>query len=151
MNSRRLIARPRSGRRIVAVQTGRLEVVRLAQGNVRFGSKADIAALPINVRYTPESGHRRVRVPRPLCAKSGLMQCSISSNDEGTRDEGGAEHRTVERPSSAWRFPGGRVLCHGVQNRPIKGREFIFQPAAECLDLRAIAAALGTNEMVGAA
>jgi hypothetical protein len=26
-------------------------------GNVRFGSKADIAALPINVRFTPKSGH----------------------------------------------------------------------------------------------
>ena len=25
--------------------------------HVRFGSKADIAALPINVRFTPESGH----------------------------------------------------------------------------------------------
>jgi hypothetical protein len=26
--------------------------------NVRFGSKTDIGALPINVRFTPESGHR---------------------------------------------------------------------------------------------
>jgi len=26
--------------------------------NVRFGSKADIAAPPINVRFTPESGHQ---------------------------------------------------------------------------------------------
>jgi hypothetical protein len=25
--------------------------------NVRFGSKADIAASPTNVRFTPESGH----------------------------------------------------------------------------------------------
>jgi len=25
--------------------------------NVRFGSKADIEARPINVRFTPESGH----------------------------------------------------------------------------------------------
>ena len=25
--------------------------------DVRFGSKADIAAPPINVRFTPESGH----------------------------------------------------------------------------------------------
>ena len=28
-----------------------------APGNVRFGSKADIAASPTNVRFTPESGH----------------------------------------------------------------------------------------------
>ena len=60
----------------------------------------------------------------------------------------GAEHRTAE-PSA--RFPRGRVLCQGVQNRPIKGREFIFQPAPECLDLRAMAAALGAHEVVGAA
>ena len=26
--------------------------------NVRFGSKADIAAPPTNVRFTPKSGHR---------------------------------------------------------------------------------------------
>src|SRR6516225_3487043 len=26
--------------------------------NVRFGSKADIAALPIDVRFTPKSGHQ---------------------------------------------------------------------------------------------
>src|SRR6516162_6657268 len=86
-----------------------------------------------------------VKTECPLCAKSRPMKCSINCNDEGP------EHRTTERPSSAWRFPRGRVLCHGVQNRPIKGREFIFQPAAECLDLRAIAAALRTHEVVGAA
>jgi hypothetical protein len=83
--------------------------------------------------------------------EADFTQCSINCNDEGTCDEWGPEHRTAERPSSAWRFPRGRVLCQGVQNRPIKGREFIFQPAAECLDLRAIAAALRAHEMVGAA
>ena len=48
-----------TGNRIVAGQTRRLEVVKLALGNVRFGSKADIAASPTNVRFTPESGHRQ--------------------------------------------------------------------------------------------
>jgi hypothetical protein len=38
-------------------------VVKTALSNVRFGSKADIAAFPINVRFTPESGHRAAIVP----------------------------------------------------------------------------------------
>jgi hypothetical protein len=32
-------------------------VRRIFRRNVRFGSKADISACPINVRFTPESGH----------------------------------------------------------------------------------------------
>src|SRR6516164_5942509 len=55
MNSRRLIAPPRPGSRIVAGQTGRLEVVGLALGNVRFGSKADISECPTVVRFTPKA------------------------------------------------------------------------------------------------
>src|SRR6516162_1224148 len=39
--------------------------------HVRFGSKADIGALPINVRFTPKSGHWNSVVEYPLCAKSG--------------------------------------------------------------------------------
>jgi hypothetical protein len=39
--------------------------------NVRFGSKADIAAAPINVRFTPESGHSAARSRCPLCANNG--------------------------------------------------------------------------------
>ena len=42
INSRRLIAPPRPWRVIVAGQAGRMEVVRLWVGNVRFGSIADI-------------------------------------------------------------------------------------------------------------
>jgi hypothetical protein len=38
---------------MVAGQTGRLEVVRLWTGNVRFGSRADIAVRLRNVRFTP--------------------------------------------------------------------------------------------------
>ena len=56
---------------MVAGQTGSLEVEGSVLGNVRFGSKADIAAPPINVRFTPKSGHRLARAPCPLCAKSG--------------------------------------------------------------------------------
>ena len=38
--------------------------------HVRFGSKADIGARPINVCFTPKSGHHRARSPCPFCAKS---------------------------------------------------------------------------------
>jgi hypothetical protein len=53
MNCRRLIAPPRSG--IVAGQTGRLEVARSKSGDVRFGSKADIARCNFDVRFTPKA------------------------------------------------------------------------------------------------
>jgi hypothetical protein len=49
---------PGLGRGIVAGQSGRLEVDRLALGNVRFGSKADIRVVHHHVRFTPKSGHR---------------------------------------------------------------------------------------------
>ena len=39
--------------------------------NVCFGSKADIGARPVNVRFTPKSGHRNSAAECPLCAKSG--------------------------------------------------------------------------------
>jgi hypothetical protein len=51
---------------IVAGQTGRLEVVKTALSNVRFGSKADISVVVIDVRFTPESGHRSARRQCPL-------------------------------------------------------------------------------------
>jgi len=37
-------------------------------GYVRFGSKAGIGLLPVDVRFTPKSGHCRVTVRCPLCA-----------------------------------------------------------------------------------
>jgi hypothetical protein len=43
------------------------------QANVRFGLKADIAASPINVRFTPKKRTSVERFAMPLCAKSGLM------------------------------------------------------------------------------
>src|SRR5262249_52235383 len=67
---------PKLGTRIVAGQTAKSEVVRLARGNVRFGSKADILLSPTNVRFTPNSGHWNSAAQCPLCAKSGLMHCS---------------------------------------------------------------------------
>src|SRR6516165_3379425 len=46
----------RSG--MVAGQTGSLEVVESALGDVRFGSKADIALVKSDVRFTPKRRHR---------------------------------------------------------------------------------------------
>ena len=40
---------------IIIVQLPKL--VDVMPADVRFGSKADIAAFPNNVRFTPESGH----------------------------------------------------------------------------------------------
>src|SRR5262249_47340128 len=54
-NSRRFIAPPRPRSRIVANETGRLEVVKTALGNVRFGSKADIRVYPRDVRFTSKA------------------------------------------------------------------------------------------------
>ena len=42
---------------MVAGQTSSLEVVGSVLGNVRFGSKADIASIERDVRSTPKSGH----------------------------------------------------------------------------------------------
>ena len=39
--------------------------------NVRFGSKADIGLSPVDVRFTPRSGHCRTTLGCPLCAISG--------------------------------------------------------------------------------
>ena len=70
MNSRRLnCLPPRFG--IVAAHTSRLEVVRSRVGNVRLGSKADIARDQLNVRFTPKSRHWLSVSRCPLCAKSG--------------------------------------------------------------------------------
>ena len=39
-------------------------------GNVRFGSITDIERCKVDVRFTPESGHRNAVVECLLCAKS---------------------------------------------------------------------------------
>ena len=51
INSRRLIAPPRPGSGIVAGQTGTLEVVRSAFGNVRFVPKADSCTAAIGAAF----------------------------------------------------------------------------------------------------
>jgi hypothetical protein len=46
---------------MVAIRAGAREVPVLKPADVRFGSKADIEALPLDVRFTPESGHAPTR------------------------------------------------------------------------------------------
>jgi hypothetical protein len=48
--------------------------------NVRFGSDADIAARPRDVRFTPESGHWLRVLGSPLCATSGYHDRSAHLN-----------------------------------------------------------------------
>jgi hypothetical protein len=57
--------------------------------NVRFGSKADIAACLSDVRFTPESGHVQCNSECPLSAKSGdrvLLNHLVGSQQEGLRN-----------------------------------------------------------------
>jgi hypothetical protein len=63
----------------------------------RFGSKADMAAHPVDVRYSPKSGHWQARMGCPLSVKSrhwnpaprsgalATKQASVSSIDQGGR------------------------------------------------------------------
>jgi hypothetical protein len=50
-----------------------LSVTASLGANVRFGSKAEMGLLLIDVRFTPESGHRRTLSPCPLCAQPDMM------------------------------------------------------------------------------
>src|SRR5262249_31824985 len=86
VNSRRLMALPaprtKSGSKDYHIFGPRIVSFVAPQrdrNHVRFGSKADIGACPRHVRFTPKSGHRNSVVECPLCAKSGLMQCSKRS------------------------------------------------------------------------
>jgi hypothetical protein len=49
-----------------------------------------------NVRFTPKSRHWKLVSKCPLCAKSGLMQCSKSRDSEG-----GIDKRVGDRPEVA--------------------------------------------------
>src|SRR5262245_34384720 len=52
----------------------------MQEGPLHCGSQSlsatDTICLPSNVRFTPQSRHARVASRCPLCAKTGLMQCS---------------------------------------------------------------------------
>src|SRR5262249_54879303 len=63
--------------------------------DVRFGSKADIEAPSIHVRFTSESGHQRADARRPLGANSGQTRPHESPTDlmSPTRTYIGILHR----------------------------------------------------------
>src|SRR6516225_6193790 len=86
-NFARLAERPRGREeRTFLDGPGRREAAGVAPrdrsgGNVRFGSKADIAERATHVRFTLKSRHRRMSAWCPFCAISGLMHCSDYSRD----------------------------------------------------------------------
>src|SRR5262245_42661577 len=49
------------------------------KANGRYGSKADIAAPPTNVCFTPKSGHGLTRSWCPLCARSSVPEADMCS------------------------------------------------------------------------
>jgi hypothetical protein len=51
--------------------SGQFALHKPTAADVRFGSKADIAASPTNVRFTPNSGHWNSASKCLLCANSG--------------------------------------------------------------------------------
>ena len=51
----------------------------LSTPNVRFGSKADIAVSPRDVRFTPDSGHVRRVAMSALCQKRTSASCCLCS------------------------------------------------------------------------
>jgi hypothetical protein len=57
--------------------------LRPTDGDVRFGSLADVRTAKSHVRFTPESGHVQCNSIRPLCANSGhsaaQSQCALYS------------------------------------------------------------------------
>ena len=56
---------------MVAIRAGAREVPVLKAADVRFGSKADMAALTLDVRFTPNSGHSLHGAAR-LCPAGGF-------------------------------------------------------------------------------
>ena len=111
------------------------------QGDVRFGSKADICSAKRHVRFTPESGHLRCNKGCPLCAKSGHRAAySITSSARASSGSGivkwsaaanmpfhcfakwrrdcqpifSVGDRRRAKPSCLFRIEGRRVLAHQV-------------------------------------
>jgi hypothetical protein len=102
-------------RDIVTGQTGTLEVVTTALSNVRFGSKADIGARPIDVRFYPQKQTLRSATGMSALCKPSRTTLKLSwkaaLNEEGlvggpplqravTVQTATAVNRTVSVPKS---------------------------------------------------
>jgi len=98
-----------------------------AEANVRFGSKADIAAPPTNVCFTPESGHRNSVVECPLCATNRhsrvfreFARCGVSVQLDVDRALDLMEQprpfsealfdRNTATPTTGWRIAADQVV-----------------------------------------
>ena len=108
--------------------------------NVRFGSEADIQRRSTNVRFTPESGHRRQRLGRPLSARS--VRCrrhrqllgrhaldlpmAVRKNDHSFKCDFGTQstvrfRRSERRGQHRLRFVGHAEPRIGVHRRRHRG------------------------------
>jgi hypothetical protein len=90
-----------------------------AKFDVRFGSLADIAAYPHDVRFTPKSGHRRTATAQCLTAAfrqlqhgrlqlvlpscRGQLHCRKRQDEYCGKTEGNTKSNELPCPSSALR------------------------------------------------
>jgi hypothetical protein len=74
--------------------------------DVRSGSKADIATIKRDVRFTPNSGHWNSAARCPLCAKSGLMHRSKTA---ASFDDLVSDSQKTWRDDKAKRFRCGEI------------------------------------------
>jgi hypothetical protein len=84
--------------------------VRGAARHVRFGSKADIGLSPVDVRYSPKSGHRHVGNARVVLMSDIVAQCLHS--------KGGCFLLRYAVPSSA-NSSNSRLATHSGLNDPM--------------------------------
>src|SRR5262249_28869280 len=93
-----------SGRSIVAAQTCTGE----GPANVRFGSKADISQYNRHVRFTPESGHFRIRAAQERCvmvcwkSASVLKTVDLAPGRGKSRQQRIAQRQTGRPSRLAW-------------------------------------------------
>ena len=90
---------------------------RLALGDVRFGSKADIGLLPVDVRYSPKSGHRAAHSIISADSRLALDGAYICApTPEAMDDEATSETRLSKAVRSS---PPRRSSGHRLNGRPM--------------------------------
>jgi len=106
--------------------------------NVRFGSKADMTAIPIDVRFTPKSRHRNSTARRPLCAKSGhwtmwLGEVSKAYSVAGTRRAEAHHQRRMTQAKSVRR---ASILRCGCADRTCRSHMMMSGGSDKSVDAR---------------
>ena len=89
------------------------------QGDVRFGSEADICGTKWHVRFTPESGHVRCKTRCPLSARSGHRRIDLHKQKDrlaGGLSEMGSRFDRLQskRAATVARDRGPLLLCLSV-------------------------------------